>query len=65
MIAELKQLRQEMLLLAEAERQGTWTRELEPGFAGLSFQMIRRNPRAYALYRDAARVLGVELAAFL
>ena len=24
------------------------TRELEPGFAGLSFQVIRRNPRAYA-----------------
>src|SRR2546421_8375235 len=30
------------------------TRELEPGFAGLSFQVIRRNPRAYALYRAAA-----------
>src|SRR6266704_3619107 len=30
------------------------TRELEPGFAGLSFQVIRRNPRAYALYHDAA-----------
>jgi hypothetical protein len=30
------------------------TRELEPGFAGLSFQVIRRNPRAYQLYRDAA-----------
>src|SRR5207253_3132693 len=30
------------------------TRELEPGFAGLSFQVIRRNPRAYTLYRDAA-----------
>ena len=30
------------------------TREVEPGFAGLSFQVIRRNPRAYALYRDAA-----------
>jgi hypothetical protein len=30
------------------------TRELEPGFAGLSFQVIRRNPRAYALYREAA-----------
>ena len=26
------------------------TRELEPGFAGVSFQVIRRNPRAYALY---------------
>jgi len=30
------------------------TRELEPGFAGLSFQVIRRNPRAYELYREAA-----------
>jgi hypothetical protein len=30
------------------------TRELEPGFAGLSFQVIRRNPRAYAVYREAA-----------
>jgi hypothetical protein len=30
------------------------TRDLEPGFAGLSFQVIRRNPRAYALYREAA-----------
>jgi hypothetical protein len=30
------------------------TCELEPGFAGLSFQVIRRNPRAYALYREAA-----------
>jgi hypothetical protein len=30
------------------------TRELEPGFAGLSFQVIRRNPRAYNLYREAA-----------
>jgi hypothetical protein len=30
------------------------TRELEPGFGGLSFQVIRRNPRAYALYREAA-----------
>ncbi len=30
------------------------TRELEPGFAGLSFQVIRRNPRAYQLYREAA-----------
>jgi hypothetical protein len=27
---------------------------LEPGFAGLSFQVIRRNPRAYQLYREAA-----------
>src|SRR5438128_3655166 len=30
------------------------TREVEPGFAGLSFQVIRRNPRAYQLYREAA-----------
>src|SRR5438128_3487024 len=30
------------------------TRELEPGFAGLSFQVIRRNPRAYELCREAA-----------
>jgi hypothetical protein len=30
------------------------TRDLEPGFAGLSFQVVRRNARAYALYRDAA-----------
>src|ERR1700730_17046801 len=30
------------------------TRELETGFAGLSFQVIRRNTRAYALYREAA-----------
>jgi hypothetical protein len=30
------------------------TCELEPGFAGPSFQVIRRNPRAYELYRQAA-----------
>jgi hypothetical protein len=30
------------------------TRELEPGFAGLSFQVIRRNPRAYELYKQTA-----------
>jgi hypothetical protein len=30
------------------------TRDLEPDFTGLSFQVIRRNPRAYALYREAA-----------
>jgi len=30
------------------------SREVEPGFAGLSFQVIRRNPTAYALYREAA-----------
>jgi hypothetical protein len=30
------------------------TRELEPGFNGLSFQVIRRNAGAYALYHEAA-----------
>src|SRR5437867_8560851 len=30
------------------------TRDLEPGFSGLSFQVIRRNPRAYAIYRETA-----------
>ena len=30
------------------------TRELEPGFSGVSFQVIRRNPRAYEIYREAA-----------
>ena len=30
------------------------TRDLEPGFAGLSFKVVRRNASAYALYRDAA-----------
>jgi hypothetical protein len=39
-------------ITAESLKQAT--RELEPGFAGLSFQVIRRNPRAYAVYRDAA-----------
>jgi hypothetical protein len=39
-------------ITAESLRQ--ITREVEPGFAGLSFQVIRRNPRAYALYREAA-----------
>jgi hypothetical protein len=39
------------------------TRELEPGFAGLSFQVIRRNARAYALYRDAADAFAVKPAA--
>src|SRR6266571_7932577 len=38
------------------------TRELEPGFAGLSFQVIRRNPRAYALYRAAAEACNGETA---
>src|SRR3989442_10403637 len=36
------------------------TRELEPGFAGLSFQVIRRNPRAYALYREAASAFSAQ-----
>src|ERR1700694_2551363 len=36
------------------------TRELEPSFAGLSFQVIRRNPRAYALYRAAADAFSAE-----
>jgi hypothetical protein len=35
------------------------TRELEPGFAGLSFQVIRRNPSAYELYREAASAFTV------
>jgi hypothetical protein len=38
------------------------TRELEPGFGGLSFQVIRWNPRAYALYREAADAFGVPAA---
>src|SRR5216683_2249740 len=42
----------EQKITAESLKQVT--RELEPGFAGLSFQVIRRNPRAYELYRKAA-----------
>jgi hypothetical protein len=42
----------EQKITAESLKQVT--RELEPGFAGLSFQVIRRNPRAYELYREAA-----------
>jgi hypothetical protein len=34
------------------------TRELEPGFSGISFQVIRRNPRAYELYREAAEAFS-------
>lgn len=45
-------------ITAESLKQAT--RELEPGFAGLSFQVIRRNPRAYALYREAADAFTVE-----
>ncbi len=37
---------------AESIKQAT--RDLEPGFAGLSFQVIRRNARAYGLYCEAA-----------
>jgi hypothetical protein len=37
------------------------TRELEPGFSGLSFQVIRRNARAYAIYRAAADAFSGEL----
>jgi hypothetical protein len=47
-------------ITAESLKQAT--RELEPGFAGLSFQVIRRNPRAYALYREAADAFGVPAA---
>lgn len=36
------------------------THQLEPGFAGLSFQVIRRNTRAYALYRDAAEAFSAK-----
>jgi hypothetical protein len=32
----------------------TITCELEPGFSGVSFQVIRRNERAYDLYRQTA-----------
>jgi hypothetical protein len=47
-------------ITAESIRQ--MTRELEPGFAGLSFQVIRRNARAYVLYRDAATAFTSEAA---
>jgi hypothetical protein len=39
------------------------TRDLEPGFAGLSFQVIRRNVRAYALYRETANAFTANPAA--
>ena len=48
-------------ITAESLKQAT--REVEPGFAGLSFQVIRRNPRAYALYRDAADAFTVQAVA--
>src|SRR5260370_30297659 len=38
------------------------TRDLEPDFAGLSFQVIRRNQRAYALYRETADAFSTSLA---
>ena len=47
-------------ITAESLKQAT--HELEPGFAGLSFQVIRRNPRAYALYREAADAFSVPTA---
>src|SRR3954449_4074634 len=47
-------------ITAESLKQAT--RELEPGFAGLSFQVIRRNPRAYALYREAADAFSEQVA---
>ncbi len=47
-------------ITAESLKQAT--RELEPGFAGLSFQVIRRNPRAYALYREAADAFSLPAA---
>ncbi len=47
-------------ITAESLKQAT--RELEPGFAGLSFQVIRRNPRAYALYREVADAFAVPAA---
>jgi hypothetical protein len=47
-------------ITAESLKQAT--RELEPGFAGLSFQVIRRNPRAYALYREAADAFSAQVA---
>ncbi len=47
-------------ITAESLKQAT--RELEPGFAGLSFQVIRRNPRAYGLYREVADAFSVRVA---
>jgi hypothetical protein len=43
-----------------AESSKPVTRDLEPGFSGLSFQVIRRNARAYALYREAADAFSAE-----
>jgi hypothetical protein len=36
------------------------THDLEPGFSGVSFQVIRRNARAYTLYREAADAFKTE-----
>jgi hypothetical protein len=47
-------------ITAESLKQAS--RELEPGFAGLSFQVIRRNSRAYALYREAADAFSAQVA---
>jgi hypothetical protein len=57
-IAALRAARRK--ITAESLKQAT--RELEPGFAGLSFQVIRRNPRAYALCREAAAAFAVPAA---
>jgi hypothetical protein len=48
-------------ITAETLKQATG--ELEPGFAGLSFQVIRRNPRAYALYHEAADAFSEQVVA--
>ena len=55
-IAALRAVEQK--ITAESLKQVT--RELEPGFGGLSFQVIRRNPRAYALYRAAATAFSAQ-----
>jgi hypothetical protein len=49
LIGELRQLKSEMLLFAGAERTGRWT----PTLRWPELQVIRRNARAYALYREA------------
>ena len=55
-IAALRAVEQK--ITAESLKQVT--RELEPGFGGLSFQVIRRNPRAYELYREAATAFSAQ-----
>ena len=49
-------------ITAESLKQAT--RELESGFAGLSFQVIRRNPRAYELYRRLGFQVAYEFEVF-